>query len=73
MIALEEGLTQGHLSENAANRPYIDGRAVVSVTEEELNGAIPACRDFCQAGLSRQEKDICHAKVDELDIMISVE
>ena len=65
-LAFEQWHALNHIGEYASDRPYIDGCAVVFLTEKEFRGSEPTGDDFLCPWLCGQVKHTGKPEVDDL-------
>lgn len=69
----EDGLAAEQLGEDAADRPDVDGRAVVVAAEEKLRGPVPAGDDILGHQLALAVAGAGQAEVADLELAVGVD
>lgn len=62
-----------HFCENAANRPYVNGSAILFLAEEDLRSSVPESNNFMSVGFHWEAKGSCKTEVSKLDVAVLID
>ena len=73
ILTLEEGLLGGHLREDAADTPDVDGTRILVGAQEDLGGAVPEGHYLVGVHAHGDAKGAGQAEVGDLDRTVLVD